>query len=353
MACTVAAALYSMTRSMARVSVIILNWNGCELLEACLGSLRRQDTDDFEIIVVDNGSQDGSLRMLESASPECRLIRNEENLGFCEGNNQAFRASTSELVVLLNNDVEVAPDFLSRLMTAADLDPEFGMFAARVMMYDRPEVFDSTGLLVYPDGVCRSRGWLEEDRGQFDESDECLGPNGCAAMYRRGMLDDVGMFDERYFAYLEDLDLAFRGQLRGWRCRYVADAVAYHKKSMTSGYHSAFKAFLVERNRIWNAFKLFPRRILFLSPLYTFTRYVAQGYAALTGQGITKGFTRDYSHAGLSAILLRAYVSALRGLPAILADRHRVQRRRRLGALAVYALMRRYRLPLRDLAFKD
>ncbi len=353
MACTAAPALYTMKPTMPRVSVIILNWNGCDLLEACLGSLREQDYEDFETIVVDNGSSDESLRMLESTAASCRLIRNEDNRGFCEGNNQGFRASTSELVVMLNNDVEVAPDFLSRLTAAADLDPEFGMFAARVMMYDRPEVFDSTGLLVYPDGVCRSRGWLEQDEGQFDESDECLGPNGCAAMYRRAMLEDVGVFDERYFAYLEDLDLAFRGQLRGWRCRYVADAVAYHKKSMTSGYHSAFKAFLVERNRIWNAFKLFPRRILLLSPFYTLARYAAQGYAAVTGQGITKGFTRDYSRARLSAILLRAYVSALRGLPGILADRRRVQERRRLGALAVYALMRRYRLPLRDLAFKD
>jgi GT2 family glycosyltransferase len=182
---------------------------------------------------------------------------------------------------------------------------------------------------------------------------EVLGPNGCAAAYRRSMLDDVGLFDERYFAYLEDLDLAFRGQLRGWTCRYVPDAVAYHKKSMTSGYHSAFKAFLVERNRIWNAMKLFPLRLLALSPFYTIGRYVAQGFATLTGRGISSGYARDYSRGDLLLILVRAYVSALRCLPEIWRERRRIQANRRLGALAVYVLMRRFRLPVLELAFKD
>ncbi len=344
--------MYSVSQ-VPRVSVIVLSWNGRGLLENCLRSLAAQDYRDFETIVVDNGSSDGTVEMLADSFADCRVIANSENKGFCQGNNQAIAVARGELIVLVNNDAEAAPEFLSRMVAAADLDPEFGMFAGRIMMFDQRDVFDSTGLLVYPDGVCRSRGWLERDEGQYDESDECLGPNGCAAMYRRAMLDDVGTFDERYFAYLEDLDLAMRGQLRGWRCRYVADAVVYHKKSMTSGYHSAFKASLVERNRIWNAAKLFPRRILFLSPFYTLARYFAQGYAAATGQGISKGFTRDYSRFRLAKILGRAYIDAFRYLPEILVERRRIQKERRLGALAVFALMKRYRLPVKDLAFKD
>jgi GT2 family glycosyltransferase len=262
-------------------------------------------------------------------------------------------AATGELVVLLNNDAELAPTFMGRLIEAADLEPEVGMFATRILMHDRRNVFDSTGLLVYPDGVCRSRGWLEKDVGQYDGADEVLGPNGCAAAYRRAMLDDVGVFDERYFAYLEDLDLAFRGQLRGWRCRYVPDAICYHKKSITSGYHSAFKAFLVERNRIWNALKLFPLRLLALSPFYTLARYVAQAFATASGKGISSSFVRDYSRFELAGILVRAYASALNQLPDIWRERRRIQRSRRLGALAVYVLMKRYRLPVVELAFKD
>ncbi len=323
------------------------------MLRACLESIERQHYRDFETIVVDNGSHDGSREMIAADFGWVRLIENEENRGFCAGNNQAIRASSGDLVVLLNNDAEVEPDFLSRIVEAANDEPNTGMFATRVMMYDRPGVFDSTGLLVYPDGICRSRGWLEKDVGQYDEADEVLGPNGCAAVYRRSMLEDVGLFDERYFAYLEDLDLALRGQLRGWSCTYLPGAVVRHKKSMTSGYHSALKAYLVERNRIWNAVKLLPLRLLVLSPLYTIARYAAQAFAAASGRGMSSSFRRDYSRLRLAGILARAYAAAALGLPGAWRERRRIQRQRRLGALAVYMLMRRFRLPLAELAFKD
>jgi GT2 family glycosyltransferase len=336
-----------------RVSVIILNWNGAELIGACLRSVKAQEFRDFETIVVDNGSIDGSAETVAREFAGVRLERLAVNTGYCHGNNVGIRAAQGELIVLLNNDAELAPDFLTRLVDAADLEPEIGMFATRILMHDRRNVFDSTGLLVYPDGICRSRGWLEKDVGQYDEADEVLGPNGCAAAYRRAMLEDVGLFDERYFAYLEDLDLAFRGQLRGWRCRYVPDAVCFHKKSITSGYHSAFKAFLVERNRIWNAMKLFPLRLLALSPFYTLARYVAQGFATVSGKGISSTFVRDYSRLELAGILLRAYGSALLELRSMWRERRRIQRDRRLGALAVYMMMKKYRLPVLELAFKD
>lgn len=338
---------------MPRFSVVVLNWNERELLRACLQSIAAQTFDDYDLWVVDNGSQDGSAEMVAADFPDAHLRRLSENTGFCHGNNVALAEADGDLVVLVNNDAELAPDFLACLADADRRHPEAGMFAARVMMFDRREVFDSVGLLVYPDGVCRSRGWLEKDVGQYDEPVEVLGPVGCAAAYRRTMLDDVGVFDERYFAYLEDLDLALRGQLRGWGCRYVADARAWHKKSMTSGNHSKFKAFHVERNRIWNAVKLFPLRLLLLSPVYTLARYVAQGFAAATGTGISGNFSRDYSRGELATILVRAYVSAFAGLPETWRLRRKIQRQRKRGALDVYLLMRRYRLPLLELAFKD
>jgi GT2 family glycosyltransferase len=336
-----------------RISVIVLSWNGRDLLRDCLRSLAAQTFRDFETLVVDNGSSDGTAEMVVAEFPEVRLLRQVENTGFCHGNNLAFAEAGGELLVLLNNDAEVASDFLAEIVDAADREPAIGMFATRIMMFDRRNVFDSTGLLVYPDGICRSRGWLETDVGQYDEAVEVLGPNGCAAVYRRSMLDDVGVFDERYFAYLEDLDLAFRGQLRGWRCRYLPRAVCYHKKSITSGYHSKFKAYLVERNRIWNSIKLFPLRLLALSPFYTLARYLAQGAATMTGMGISSSFARDYSRLDLVVILLRAYAAATWRVPEIWAERRRIQRARRLGALDVYRLMRRYRLPVLELTFKD
>jgi len=222
-----------------------------------------------------------------------------------------------------------------------------------VRMFDRREVFDSAGLLVYPDGICRSRGWLEQDVGQYAEADEVLCPNGCAAVYRRSMIDEVGFFDDAYFAYLEDLDLGLRGQLRGWRCRYVPTAVAYHKKSMTTGYHSSLKAFLVERNRIWNAVRLLPLRLLVMSPLWTLARYAMQGYAAASGRGMSSSFRRDYSRTALVGIIARSYASALARLPEVWRQRRAIQAHRKLGMFEVYRLLRKYRLPLRELAFKD
>ncbi len=338
---------------MSRVSIIILSWNGKDLLHDCLLSVLSQSYQDLEVLVVDNGSSDGTAEMLEADFPRVRLLRQQSNRGFCAGNNIAIEECSGELLLLLNNDAELDRCFVETMVAAADEYPETGMFAARVMMFDRREVFDSTGLLVYPDGICRSRGWLEKDLGQYDRDEEVLGPNGCAAVYRREMLDDVGLFDEAYFAYLEDLDLVLRGQLRGWSCRYVAAATVYHKKSMTSGYHSAFKAFLVERNRIWNALKLFPRRILFLSAFYTLARYLGQAFAAFSGRGISSNFARDYSHLELVGILIRAYASAFARLPEIIRARRDIQLRRKLSTAEVYRLMQRYRLPVAELAFKD
>jgi GT2 family glycosyltransferase len=336
-----------------RFSVLVLNWNGRNLIGDCLASLRQQSFRDFETIVVDNGSTDGSAEFIARDFPEARLLALKDNTGFCGGNNAALAASSGDLIVLLNNDAELDARFLEAMNAAARNHEETGMFAACVRMFDRRNVFDSTGLLVYPDGICRSRGWLEEDSGQYDEPADVLCPNGCAAVYRRTMIDEVGFFDDAYFAYLEDLDLGLRGQLRGWTCKYVPAAIAFHKKSMTSGYHSAFKAFLVERNRIWNSIKLLPLRLLVLSPLWTLARYMVQGYAAASGQGMSSRFSRDYSRATMLGILLRAYASAFSRLPEVWKQRQEIQRNRSLKMLEVYTLLRRHRLPLNELAFKD
>lgn len=338
---------------MPQFSIFILNWNGRDLMGGCLRSLDAQTFRDFEVVVVDNGSEDGSAQYIAENFPQVRLLALPTNTGFCGGNNRALEISSGDLILLFNNDAELHPEFLSELSAAAGAYPAAGMFAANIRMFDRRNVFDSTGLLVYPDGLCRSRGWLEEDSGQYDLSDEVLCPNGCAAVYRRSMIEDVGFFDDAYFAYLEDLDLGLRGQLRGWTCRYVPGAIAYHKKSMTSGYHSAFKAHLVERNRIWNAVRLLPLRLLVLSPLWTLMRYLMQGYAAASGQGMSSQFRRDYSLGEMVGIMARSYRDAFARLPEVWRQRRLIQGNRKLGALQVYSLLRKYRLPLRELAFKD
>lgn len=333
------------------VSAVVVNWNGGALLRECLASLFAQTHPDLEVILVDNGSVDGSADEARATwGDRLRVVANARNEGFARGNNQAFAVARGEWIFLLNNDAVAAPDAIARLVAFAAGKPETGMLACRVLRYEEPHFFDSAGLLLYPDGVCRSRGWEEKDLGQYDRDEEVLAPHGCAAMYRRAMLDDVGPFDERYFAYLEDLDLGMRGQLAGWRCWYVAQASVRHRKSSTAGNYSKFKAYHVERNRIWNAVKLLPRFILIVSPLFTLNRYLMQLYAAVTHRGLSGAFVQEYSYPELVVLMTRAYASALWRLPEILRARRAIPRR--ISNEEWYTLISRYKLDAIELALK-
>jgi GT2 family glycosyltransferase len=335
------------------VSVIVVNYNGGEFLRECLESVRLQSYADVELIVVDNASQDGSADWAEhSYEGPLKLIRNPTNEGFAGGNNRGFEVARGDWVLLLNNDAVVEPEAIGNLVRFGEEHPEAGMLACRVVQYDHPNILDSAGLLLYPDGVCRSRGWLEKDVGQYDQPQEVLCPAGCAALYRKAMLDETGTFDEAYFMYLEDLDLGVRGQLLGWSCFYVPDARFRHRKSQTTGDHSKFKAYHVERNRIYNVIRLMPRFIVFVSPLFTLNRYLMQGYAVATRQGLSNDFVREYSYWGLAGVLLRAYSRALFRLPALLRQRRQISEARKITTREWYDLISRFKLDAIELALK-
>lgn len=335
------------------MSAIVVNLNGARFLEECLESLFAQSWERTEVILVDNASTDGSADGAQQRYGErLRVIRNARNEGFARGNNQAIAQATGEWVFLLNNDAVLEPDAVAEAMAFVADRPEAGMIACRVMVYDKPHVFDSTGLLLYPDGVCRPRGWEEKDLGQYDQPDEVLAPSGSASLWRRAMVEAIGGFDESYFAYLEDLDLGMRGQLAGWKCFYAPKVVARHAKSMTSGNHSKFKAYHVERNRIYNAVKLLPRFILLMSPLFTLNRYLLQFYAARTQRGLPSRFLKDYSWLGLCGVLLRAYAMGLVKLPEMLRKRRAISRSRTLSVDEWYRLISRFKLDAIELALK-
>jgi GT2 family glycosyltransferase len=338
---------------MPRVSIIVVNYNGGSLLADCLASLAAQSYRDFETIVVDNGSDDDSLALAATHLTAVRLIRLETNAGFARGNNVGITAAAGELVVTLNNDARLTPTFLAEMAAAADRHPQAGMLAPKILVSTDPSRIDSAGLLIYGDGVYRPRGWQEPDGPAYAGEEEVIFPCAAVGLYRRAMLDDVGLFDEDYFLYLEDADLGMRGRLRGWRCWYVPQAVAYHLKSSTAGKHSKVKAYHVERNRIFNLVKHAPLPLVLASPLFTVYRYALQAFAALSGRGASGGFVRDYSRAELLGILLRAYAGALRRLPTMWGKRRAIARRRRLTRRDVYRLFVRFRLPARELAFKD
>jgi GT2 family glycosyltransferase len=335
-------------------SVIILNWNGRHLLEECLASIRSQTFRDFETILVDNGSTDGSVdwvkeRWAESVS----IVGLPSNLGFAGGNNAGIRLARGRYVILLNNDTAVDPVWLVAMDDAVRRHPDAGMFTPKILNYYRRDEIDNTGHLIYPDGMARGRNRLEKDDGRFDEEGEVLSPSGCAGCYSTRMLDEIGLLDDAFFAYGEDVDLGLRGRWAGYTCIYVPTAVVYHKYSATTGTYSPQKAFLAERNRLWLLFKNFPVMDIMISPFYTFLRYSLHLKGVLSGKGASGKFTREYSARALFWVILKAEIAALRGLQGILRKRRECKRCRRIGAQEFRRGIRRFALTAEEVALKD
>jgi GT2 family glycosyltransferase len=335
------------------VSAIIVNWNGGAMLRDAIASLLNQSWQALEVIVVDNGSTDGSADEAERVfADRIRIIRTGRNLGFAGGNNVGFAHATGDWMFLLNSDAVCDPNVVEDLMTFVADRPDVGQLACRVLQANQPHFFDSVGLLLYPDGVCRSRGWEEKDLGQYDRPEEVIAPHGCACALRASMLKQIGGFDEDFFCYLEDMDLGVRGQLAGWKCWYVPTARVLHMKSVTAGNYSVFKAFHVERNRIYCLWKWIPRFILILSPLFTLNRYAMQAYAAYTRQGASSKFLKEYSTARLFVLLIQARLAALLKLPRMLGKRRAIQRTRKISVREWYELISRFKLDAIEIALK-
>jgi GT2 family glycosyltransferase len=240
------------------VAVVIPNWNGRHLLPACLAALSQQSYPDFEMVIVDNGSTDGSIDWITETHPQVRLLVNQENQGFAAAANQGIRATAGRYVALLNSDTQVDTNWLAALVEAAEANAEVGMCASKMLFSDRPEVINSTGICLDLAGIawdCRG-GSPNDDSDQ--EPQEVFGPCGGAALYRREMLDEIGLLDEDFFAYLEDVDLAWRARRAGWRALYVPTARVLHHHSATGVEGSPFKSFHLGRNKIWLLVKNYP-----------------------------------------------------------------------------------------------
>jgi len=335
-------------------SVIILNWNGRHLLEECLESVLSQTFDDYETIVVDNGSTDGSVDFLnEGWGGKIRILSLPSNAGFAGGNNAGIRAARGRYVVLLNNDTAVDPGWLAAQHRAVSRRPEAGMFTPKILNYYRRDEIDNTGHLIYPDGLARGHNRLEKNDGRFDEEKEALYPSGCAGVYKREMLDKIGQLDESFFAYGEDVDLGLRARWAGWECRYVPDAVVYHKYSATAGAYSPQKAFLVERNRIWILLKNFPFREIVLSPFWTGYRYWMHLKGAVSGRGASGKFAREFSIGELFLTILKAEMAAMAGLSRMFHERRKIKSIRRISESEFRDLLRRFMMGAQEAAFKE
>ena len=328
--------------------MVIVTWNRRDFLRACLASLARQTGVEFETIVVDNGSEDGSADMAE-AEFGARVIRNAGNRGFCAANNQGIAAARGEFVALLNNDAEAEPGWLAALDRARRRAPEVGMAASKILVWEDPRRIDKAGHLIYPDGQNKGRGSGALDTGQFDREEEVLWPDGCAALYRKQMLDEIGGFDEDFFAYGDDAELGLRARIAGWKCIYTPEAVVRHHRGSTLGKDSAWRLELIERNRLLLASKLFPWSLLWLNPVYFAARLLAGLGAAWRGEGDTVHYPGLGGKWTMALALLKGQWGALKLLPRMLRKRRQIRRLRKLSPRETRRLILANRLALKEI----
>ena len=314
------------------VSVIVLNWNGKEVIFECLDSLMGQSYRSREIVLVDNGSTDGSLELLrERYGSSITIVANPSNVGFAEGCNVGIRASKGEFIALLNSDATAEPLWLEELVKGLQKDPLVGMCASKIYLSGEGPVIDNTGQVITRDGLGRTRGRLEKDKGQYDNVSEVLCPSGCAGLYRRSMLEEIGYFDRRFFAYADDIDIGLRGRLVGLKCLYIPTAVAHHRLSASLGSFSSLKVYLVERNRLWVCIKCFPVRYLLQAPFYTLLRYFYNLAGIFHRQGPAARFVKQTSLPRILWLTIKGYLSTLRHLPYLLGERRRIFKKCRIS----------------------
>lgn len=309
------------------VSVVVLNWNGRSLLEDCLGSVLRQTFRDYEVILVDNGSTDGSAAWVRERFPQVRLLALEENLGFCGGNNAGFRVARGRYVALLNNDTEVEPDWLERLYAVIAADPRIAACDSSVLYFDRRDVVWSRGATYTIAGTANFRDQGRLARDLPGEPADVFAAVACAALYRRAALDEVGDLDEAFFAGYEDIDWSFRARLRGYRIVNVPAARVYHKVSATHGYNSPAYVYHGQRNVLMLFLKNMPASLL--------VRYAPLHLV------YTLGSLAYFVRAGRGGAFVRGKVDALRRWPSVWRKRRAVQGSRAVTAAAIdVALLR-------------
>jgi GT2 family glycosyltransferase len=299
-----------------RVTAVVLNLNGQELLERMLPTLVGQG--DARLIVLDDGSTDGSPEWLERDWPQVSVVRNPQNLGVAKSFNRAIElAAGSTYLALLNNDLELEPGYLDTLADRLDAHPEAASAAGKMRSVKDPAKLDGAGDAFLWSSAATRRGYGEVDTGQYDVACEVFSACGGAALYRMAAFDDVGTFDGDFFAYLEDIDWGFRAQLRGWTARYEPSAVVHHVGGATTSKRAGFFGMLQRRNQLLLVIKDYPARALVVHGPKVLLHHIGWLVAS-----VRDGVLPDH---------LRALGQVVTMLPATLRKRRAIQRGRRVS----------------------
>ncbi|WP_333873889.1 glycosyltransferase family 2 protein [Methylobacter sp.] len=310
-----------------KVTVIIVNWNGERFLERCLTALINQILKPHEIILLDNGSSDGSVKIARQF-PKVQLMQLNQNTGFARGNNLAIEAASAESgwIALINPDAFAEPRWLEALLEEAESNPEFDVFGSRLINASDPTLLDGAGDAYHVSGLVWRMGHGSPVPTSVENSREVFSPCAAAALYRRSALHEVGGFDEDYFCYVEDVDLGFRLRLAGYRCLYVPQSVAHHVGSgTTGGQHSDFCMYHGHRNLVWTFIKDMPG-ILFwiLLPIHLLLNFSTIVHFSIYGQG---------------KVILKAKLDAVKGIPKMWRKRRQIQSGRNVSVINVWHIL--------------
>jgi GT2 family glycosyltransferase len=308
-----------------KIAIIIVNYNGGELLYKCLSYVEKQTIPAHRVYVVDNASHDNSIAQCEQAFPNVTFVKNDKNLGFAAGNNIAAKMATDcEWLAFLNPDAFAAPDWLEELIAAIKQFPDYDMFGCRMRDANRPELLDGTADIYHISGLAwrRDHQIANPNRNQFEE---IFAACAAAALCKRDAFINAGGFDEDYFCYFEDVDLAFRLRIFGFRCLYVPTAVVDHVGSAISGKTSDFQVYHGHRNMVWTYIKNMPTSLFWLYlPMHLLMTIIMFGVCAKRGQ---------------AKVFIKAKWHALKGIPKFWQKRRAIQKQRKVSPVALSKLM--------------
>ena len=313
----------SMNSDLKKISIVIVNWNGKKFLAECLESLRHQAYRHFSIILVDNGSNDGSIDFVIRNYPEVKTIALPKNVGFSVANNIAIKTVDTEYIGLLNNDAVADPLWLKTLVEALEEHPEAGFAASKMLFYDNPGIIDRAGDFYTRAGAGLLRG-RAEPASSYNKQEWIFGACAAAALYRTRMLRDIDLFDEDFFLLYEDVDLSFRAQLRGYKCLYVPEAIVHHKASSSIIYDSPTSVYYSHRNLEWVYIKNMPAGLI-LKTIFPHIIYDMAAFFYFAARGRSKDF-------------IKAKLDALKGLKKALKKRKQIQRSRIVNDDYIWAL---------------
>jgi GT2 family glycosyltransferase len=309
------------------ISIIIPHLNGKHHLDDCLGSLRQQSFTDFEVILVDNGSNDGTQAYVRARYPEVHLLELGRNHGFTGACNAGYAASRGEIIILLNNDTEADSRWLQAIVAGFERHARAGSIASKMLLFDQRDVFHTAGDFYTVSGLPGNRGVWRRDTGQYDQEEPVFSACGGAAAYRRRMIAEIGFLDDDFFFSCEDIDLAWRAHLRGWQVIYVPTAVVYHKLKASGG-AGINSSYYDGRNFLYLIWKNYPTSLLSRN-----WKSILQAQLSITAEAL-----RSWRGAAARARLL-GQLAGLIGLIKMLPKRRRIQRRRQVSDETLMALL--------------